>query len=135
MVVQKKAQELADAIVNSAEYQNMLEARAEVNEHEAAKVMLRDFQAKQVELHEQQMKGQPITKEQEEALQQLFGVISVNPYVRKLFETEFAFSGMMMQVNEELAKVLDPEPEEVEAEGPKLVEVPKKKILIPGQDD
>lgn len=135
MEVQRKAQELATAITNSNEYKKMLAAREKVNNHQAAKVMLRDFQKKQLDLHKQQMEGEPVTPEQEEQLQQLFGVISINPYVRDLFEAEFAFSGMMMQVNEALAKVLDfGEEAEEEEDEPKL-EIPKKRILIPGQDN
>lgn len=135
MEVQKKAQELANAIMNSAEYQKMIAARERVQNHQAARVMLRDFQNKQLELHKQQMEGTPVTAEQEEQLQQLFGVISINPYIRELFEAEFAFSGLMLEVNDVLSKVLDlkDEEEELEEEGSKL-EIPKKKILIPGQD-
>ncbi len=135
MEVQKKAQDLANAIMNSAEYQKMIAARERVQNHQAARVMLRDFQNKQLELHKQQMEGTPVTAEQEEQLQQLFGVISINPYIRELFEAEFAFSGLMLEVNDVLSKVLDlkDDEEELEEEGSKL-EIPKKKILIPGQD-
>ncbi len=135
MEVQRKAEELATAITNSSEYQRMISAREKVNEHSAAKIMLRDFQNMQAELHKQQMEGNPVTPEQEEQLQNLFGVISVNPYIRELFEAEFAFSGMMLGVNDVLAQVLDLKDDEEEAEetGPKL-EVPEKRILIPGQD-
>ncbi|MDI9485220.1 MAG: YlbF family regulator [Bacillota bacterium] len=135
MDVQRKAQELAEAIANSQEYTRLKAAREEVDKHQAAKVMLRDFQEKQLKLQQQQMSGEEITPEQEEQLQNLFGVISVNPYIRELFEAEFAFSGLMMQVNDALAAVLDlrDEDEEEDADEPKL-EIPKKKILIPGQD-
>lgn len=132
MDVQKKAEELAAAIINSSEYQRLLEARAKVNSHHAARVMLRDFQEKQLDLHRQQMEGKEVTPEQEEQLQNLFGVISVNPYIRELFEAEFAFSGLMMQVNDALAKVLDFQ-DEGEAQEESKLEVPKK-ILIPGKD-
>ncbi|HHW73025.1 MAG TPA: YlbF family regulator [Firmicutes bacterium] len=133
MDVQKKAEELAEAIMNSPEYQRMVSARAKVNQHQAARVMLRDFQKKQLELQQKQMEGQDITPQEEEQLQNLFGVISINPYIRELFEAEFAFSGLMLQVNDALARVLDFPEEEEGSEGPKL-EVPKKRILIPGQD-
>lgn len=134
MTVQQKAEELANAIINSSEYQRLIEARNKVNQHHAAKVMLRDFQEKQLELHRLQMGGGEVTPEQEEQLQSLFGVISVNPYIRELFEAEFAFSGMMMQVNDALSKVLDFQEEEGEADEEPKLEIPKKKILIPGQD-
>ncbi len=134
MDVQKKAQELAAAIANSKEYTWMMSARQEVNKHQAAKVMLRDFQEKQLQLQKQQMSGEQITPDQEEQLQSLFGVISVNPYIRELFEAEFAFSGLMMQVNDALAAVLDLKEEDDETEEEPKIEIPKKKILIPGQD-
>ncbi|NLL49074.1 MAG: YlbF family regulator [Firmicutes bacterium] len=133
MEVQRKAQELAEAIARSQEYTRMIAARQEVNKHQAAKVMLRDFQEKQLELQKQQMSGEELTPEQEEQLQSLFGVISVNPYIRELFEAEFAFSALMMQVNDALASVLDLKEDDENDEEPRI-EVPKKKILIPGQD-
>lgn len=133
MEVQKKAEELAQAIIDSPEYKRLLEARTRVNSHQAARLMLRDFQQKQLELHRKQMEGQELTPEEEEQLQNLFGVISINPYIRELFDAEFAFSGLMMQVNDALARVLDFQDEEEGGEEPKL-EIPKKKILIPGQD-
>lgn len=135
MEVQKKAQDLADAIINSHEYQRMTNARQKVDEHEAARIMLRDFQALQAGLHKQQMEGEALSPGQEEQLQNLFAVISVNPYIRELFEAEFAFSGLMMTVNDVLSKVLDlrDEEEEEPEEAPDL-KVPKKRILIPGKD-
>ena len=134
MDVQKKAQELAEAIANSSEYHRMMTARDGVNKHQAAKVMLGDFQEQQLKLQQQQMGGEAVTPEQEEQLQRLFGVISVNPYIRELFEAEFAFSGLMMQVNDALSQVLDLKEDDEDAEEEPRLEIPKKKILIPGQD-
>lgn len=133
MSVQKKAEDLANAIMDSPEYKRLISGRDQVKNHEAARVMLKDFQEKQRELQQQHMEGEPVTQEQEEEMQKLFGVISINPYIRELFEAEFAFSGLMMQVNDTLAKILDVVDEEEEEEEPQL-EIPKKKILIPGQD-
>jgi len=132
--VRKKAEQLADAILNSPEYKKMIEARDKVQEHQAAQMMLRDFQRKQEELHKQQMEGTPITPQQEEELQQLLKIISVNPYIRDLFEAEFVFSGLMMEINDILASVLDLKDEDEGDNGESKIEVPKKKILIPGED-
>ncbi|NLJ81279.1 MAG: YlbF family regulator [Firmicutes bacterium] len=135
MDVRKKAEKLAAAILNSAEYKKMIAARENINNHKAAQVMLRDFQDKQEELHKQQMEGQTVTPEQEQQLEQLFAVISVNPYIRELFEAEFAFSGLMMDVNDVLSKALDLKDEEPEDTGESSkIQVPPKKILIPGRD-
>lgn len=106
MDVRKKAQELADAIVNAPEYQQFIAAREAVNKHQAAQVMLQDFQNKQLELHKQQMEGTPVTESQEEQLRRLYEVISVNPYIRDLFEAEFVFSGLMLEINDILSKAL-----------------------------
>ena len=57
MDVQRKAQELAEAIASSREYTRLKVAREEVDQHQAAKVMLRDFQEKQLQLQQQQMSG------------------------------------------------------------------------------
>lgn len=135
MDVRKRAEQLASAILNSGEYKKMINARETVKNHQAAQMMLRDFQDKQLELHKQQMEGTPPTPEQEEQLQQLLGVISINPYIRELFEAEFAFSGLMMEINDILSKTLgwQDEDEEGEEDSPKI-EVPRKRILIPGQD-
>lgn len=57
MEVQKKAEELAQAIIDSPEYKRLLEARTRVNSHQAARLMLRDFQQKQLELHRNRWKG------------------------------------------------------------------------------
>ena len=56
-VVRKKAQELAEAIVNSPEYKRFMAAKGQVEAHQAALIMLRDFQKRQLELHKQQMEG------------------------------------------------------------------------------
>ncbi len=134
MDVQRKAQELAEAIANSNEYQRRVKAVEEVNKHQAAKVMLRDFQEKQLELQKRQMSGEEITPEQEEQMQRLFGVISVNPYLRELVEADFAFNGLMMQVTDTLGSVLDLREEVEEGEEEPKLEIPRKRILIPGQD-
>lgn len=135
MDVQRKAQELAEAIASSSEYQRRVKAVEEVNKHQAAKVMLRDFQEKQLELQKKQMGGEEVTPEQEEQMQRLFGVISVNPYIRELVEADFAFNGLMMQVTDTLSTVLDLKEEDEEVEEEPTLEIPKKRILIPGQDD
>lgn len=133
--VRRKAQELADAIVESEEYKRFMAAKAQVEAHHAALVMLRDFQNRQLELHKQQMEGKPVTEEQTEELRKLYEIISVNPYIRELFEAEFVFGGMMLEVQEILSRALgfkDEEEENSPEQKPPTVEIPKKKIWTPG---
>ncbi|MGI6640959.1 MAG: YlbF family regulator [Limnochordia bacterium] len=133
--VRKKAQELANAILESQEYKRFVAAKAEVESHHAALVMLRDFQDRQLELHKQQMEGKPVTEEQTEELRKLYEIISVNPYIRELFEAEFVFGGLMLEVQETLSQALglkDAEDEANLADKSPTVEIPKKKIWTPG---
>ncbi len=136
MDVRQKAQELADAIVNSEEYKRYMTAREQVEKHEAAMIMLRDFQKRQFELHKQQMEGTPVTESQAEELRKLYEVISVNPYIRELFEAEFIFSGLMMEVQDVLARGIGLRDEEEDDESSEQTEqtivTPEKKIWTPG---
>lgn len=137
MDVRKKAQELADAIVNSEEYKRFITAQTQVEGHQAALVMLRDFQKRQFELHKQQMEGTPITESQTEELRKLYEIISVNPYIRELFEAEFVFSGMMMEVQDILAKAIGLKDEgdngdDLLEEPKETIATPEKKIWTPG---
>ena len=136
MDVRQKAQELADAIVNSEEYKRYMTAREQVEKHEAAMIMLRDFQKRQFELHKQQMEGTPVTESQADELRKLYEVISVNPYIRELFEAEFIFSGLMMEVQDVLARGIGLRDEEEDDESSEQTEqtivTPEKKIWTPG---
>ncbi len=136
MNVKKKAQELADALALSSEFQRLKEARAAVEDHEAAKIMLRDFQEKQAELQKQQMEGKPASEKQTEELRKLYEILSINPYIRELFEAEFAFGGLMMDVQQTITQGLgldssDDEEEETTETEPGL-ETPTKKLWTPG---
>ena len=53
MDVREKARDLASALQNSAEYQRLINARKAIDEHQAAKIMLRDFRNKQLNLQKQ----------------------------------------------------------------------------------
>ncbi len=128
--VRDKAKELAEAIVTSEEFKKLEEAREVVNKHEAARIMLRDFQAKQEALQKQQYEGTPVTDSQAEDLRKLYEVLTINPYIRTLFEAEFRFGGMMMEVQEIISKALG-FLEDSEEEQAQTIEVPKKKLWTP----
>lgn len=134
MDVRVKAQELADAIVESPEYQKLQKAKETVEQHEAAKIMLRDFKNKQEELQKQQLEGRPVTEKQTEELKKLYEVLSINPYIRELFEAEFGFGGLMMEVQDIISKALGfPGDDEDEGdEDEPAIEVPNKKLWTPG---
>ncbi len=132
MDVRERAQELADSLSTSKEYMRLKEARDAVEQHQAAKVMLRDFHKKQTALQQQQAEGKQVTESQTEELHKLYEVLSINPYIRDLFEAEFVFSGLMMEVQEIIGKALGLEPEDNIESNEDELKAPQKKLWTPG---
>ncbi len=133
MDIQSKAQELADALVQSDAYKKLNKARETVESHEAARIMLRDFHKKQEKLQQQQAEGQEITQDQMEEVRKLYEIMNINPYLRELMEAEFEFGSLMMEVQEILGKTLgfQTEDSQADAEEP-VVEAPVKRLWTPG---
>lgn len=141
MDIKSKAQKLAEALTTSQEYQRYQKSREEINNHEAAKVMLRDFQKKQTALQKQQMEGNPVTEQQMDDLRKLSEVLTINPYIRELVEAEMAFGSLMMEVQEILTNSLDVVPlgedddeetSEAEVETNETASGSGKKLWVPG---
>lgn len=110
--VKAKAEALAKALVESEEFQAFQSAREELEQHEAAKIMLRDFQQKQLALQQKVMQGQTPGEAEVQALQQAYQLVTFNPYVRKVVEAEVAFSELLAAVQQTLAEAVgidDPE--------------------------
>lgn len=116
--VKDKAEALADALAESEEYREFVEARENLEKHEAAKIMLRDFQQKQAELQQKVMSGQQLTEADTEDLQSAYQLVAFNPYVRKVIETEAAFGEILAQVQQILAEAVGMEtPDETDEPG------------------
>lgn len=104
--VKAKAEALADALAESKEYAAFKEAREELDNHEAAKIMLRDFQQKQADLQQKVMSGQNPSEAEVQSLQEAYQLVAFNPYVRKVIEAEAAFSEMLAEVQRLLAEAV-----------------------------
>lgn len=135
--ISTKAQQLADSVVESSEYQNLKEARDNIENHQAAKIMLRDFQRKQLNLQKKQMDGNPITEEDTKELNKLYEVLHINPYIRELLEAEFAFHELMNKIQEILSEAINIAPieteEDLEDKSPAQdMTNPAKKLWTPG---
>jgi len=138
MDIKEKAKELAAAIVETPEYQRLKQARAQIEQHHAAKVMLKDFHKKQLDLQKQHLEGTPVTDSQIEELTKLYEILNINPYIRELFQAELAFQKLMMDIQEILGDAIDLEPldelEDEEEEKPAEDAILKatKKLWVPG---
>jgi len=137
--IEQIAKQLATALVESPEYQRLKQARAEIEQHTAAKIMLRDFHKKQLNLQKQQLEGRAITEAQAEEIAKLYEVLNINPYIRELFEAELAFHKLMMEVQEILSSAIDLEPlyeledeEEDNKSNEDAIQKATKKLWIPG---
>lgn len=136
--VKRKTEALAEALASSDMYAELVAAREDIDRHEAAKIMLRDFVAKQQQLQEQLMQGEQPSESDVADYQRTAEIVGMNPYVRRLLEAEMAFSDMMMEIQRELARAVGMElPDEPGAEvtpEPEAVEKPpQSRLWVPGQ--
>lgn len=114
---QDLAKELANSIRESPEYQAWEKAKAEVDKHEAAKIMLEDFRKKQWELEKARLSGEEIKPEKEEQFKKLAEIIQYNPYVRDFLMAEYNLNKMIMEIQRIIASAVSVElPEELAQE-------------------
>ncbi|NLW58773.1 MAG: YlbF family regulator [Firmicutes bacterium] len=106
MKPQELAKELANAIRESQEYQAWEKAKAEVDKHEAAKIMLEDFRKKQWELEKARLSGEEIKPEKEEQFKKLAEIIQYNPYVRDFLVAEYNLNRMIMEIQRIIASAV-----------------------------
>ncbi len=142
MDIKDKAQVLANALAESSEYQRLKKARETIKQHQAARIMLKDFQKKQINLQRQQLEGKSVTESQVEELTKLYEVLNINPYIRELFESEMIFHGIMLEVQEILSSAIDLEPLDTDdedngnsngsSEGLDSIQQATKKLWTPG---
>lgn len=102
----KKAEALAEALAECEEYEAFKSARDELDEHESAKIMLRDFQRKQAALQQKVLQGRQPTEAEVQSLQETYQLVTFNPYVRKVVEAEAAFSELLAEVQKILAEAV-----------------------------
>jgi len=104
--IRAKAEALADALANSEVYQAVKAAREELERHEAARIMYRDFRQKQAALEAKVLAGETPSDEEVQALQQAMQIVALNPYVRKLLEAEAAFAVTFAEVQRILGEAV-----------------------------
>ena len=98
MNVYDEAHNLARAIKESTEFKNFDEARKEVEKDEQTAQMIKDLQAKQVEIQAAQMTGQEINPDTVAQMQSLATMIATKPLAAKYIQAEGAFSVMVNDV-------------------------------------
>lgn len=107
MNIYDKAHELARLLKNSpevVEYKKMME---KIKENEENKKIIEDLRKKEFEVYSKQLQGVQITKEEMEAINNLYGIIQHNSVIREYLEAERRFSIMWQDIIKILGEAVD----------------------------
>ncbi|MEF3352146.1 YlbF family regulator [Paenibacillus sp. GYB006] len=99
MNVHDKANELAKALKESEEVQEITAAMKLVDADPDSKRMLEDFRRRQNEIQQRMMSGDMPAQEEMEQMEKSFEVLSLNLNIRRLFEAERRLSVIIEDVN------------------------------------
>lgn len=99
MNVHDKANELARALKESEEVQEITAAMKLVDADPDSKRMLEDFRRRQNEIQQRMMTGDMPAQEEMEQMEKSFEVLSLNLNIRRLFEAERRLSVVIEDVN------------------------------------
>lgn len=105
--VYDQANQLAQALKNSPEFQGLLQAQQKVHADETAKKMMDNVQQVQTELQMKQMQGQQPTNDEMQNYQKLFETIQLNPVISQYLHAEKRFAVMMEDINKIMAEPLN----------------------------
>ncbi|MDD9265931.1 YlbF family regulator [Paenibacillus sp. GCM10023248] len=106
MNVHDKAYELAKAIRESSEYQDMLAIRSKINGDTASSQLLDNFRQRQSELQQKMAAGGMPPQEELEQLQKLYDTLALNPGIKQLFDAERRLSVVLEDVQRIIAEPL-----------------------------
>ncbi len=107
------ANNLAKALGQSKEYQDFQEAQITLKGDSSAREMLIDFRTEQLNLQRQQMSGVEVAPEQEEKMEKLYQVISMNLTLKRYLEAEYRLGVLLQDIQKIIAEatgdLFDPE--------------------------
>ncbi|WP_433943874.1 YlbF family regulator [Paenibacillus sp. SN-8-1] len=106
MNIYDKAHELAQALKDSQEVQEITAAVKLIDADPDSKRMLDDFRNRQNELQQRMMSGDMPSPEEMENMEKQFEVLSLNLNIRRLFDAERRLSVIIQDVNKIIADSL-----------------------------
>jgi cell fate (sporulation/competence/biofilm development) regulator YlbF (YheA/YmcA/DUF963 family) len=104
MNVYDKAHELAKALKESKEYQAVLQVQKPIINDEAAKKMVKDFFAKQMEIEYAALSGAPEDKTKREQLQKMSELIRYNSKAMDYMQAQGRFQVIMNDISKIIAE-------------------------------
>ena len=114
--VMEYAEDLANAIVESQEYQELKEKEEIMVEDEEAKSMLDNLNAKYQQVQMMQQNGQEVSDEKKQELQMMEQKMKQNDKISEFYEAQNHFNQLMNSVNQVITDKLQGEEEQEQAE-------------------
>jgi cell fate (sporulation/competence/biofilm development) regulator YlbF (YheA/YmcA/DUF963 family) len=99
MNIYDKAHDLAKAMKESQEVEEITSAMKLVDADSESRRMLDDFRQRQMELQQRMMSGDMPAQEEMEKMEKQFEVLSLNLNIRRLFDAERRLSVIIEDVN------------------------------------
>ncbi|NMO95506.1 YlbF family regulator [Paenibacillus lemnae] len=99
MNIYDKANDLAKAMRESQEVQEITSAMKLIDKDPESKDMLNNFRERQMEVQQRMMSGDMPSQEEMEKMEKLFEVLSLNLNIRRLFDAERRLSVIIEDVN------------------------------------
>jgi len=112
--VMEHAEELAEAIVGSQEFQDLKEKEEVMVEDEDAKTMLDELNAKYQQAQMMQQNGQQMSDEQKQELQVMEQKMKQNDKIAEFYEAQNHFNQLMNSVNQVITQKLQGQEEDAE---------------------
>ncbi|MDP1511293.1 YlbF family regulator [Paenibacillus sp. CMAA1739] len=106
MNIYDKAHDLAKALKESEEVEEITSAMKLIETDPEAKKMLDDFRERQMEVQQRMMSGDMPAQEEMEKMEKMFEVLSLNLNIRRLFDAERRLSVIIEDVNKIIADSL-----------------------------
>ncbi|WP_018886083.1 YlbF family regulator [Paenibacillus massiliensis] len=106
MSIYDKAHDLAKALKESGEVEEITAAMKLVDADPEAKRMLDEFRQRQMDVQQRMMSGDMPQQEEIESMEKLFEVLSSNLNVRRLFDAERRLSVIIEDVNKIITESL-----------------------------
>ncbi|WP_433752384.1 YlbF family regulator [Paenibacillus amylolyticus] len=106
MNIYDKANDLAKALRESNEVEEITSAMKLIEADPDAKAMLDNFRDQQMELQQRMMSGDMPAPDEMEKMEKLFEVLSLNLNIRRLFDAERRLSVIIEDVNKIIADSL-----------------------------
>lgn len=94
-----KANELGQALKQSKEYLEYMEAKKRVYEDEETKDIIKDFKKKQYNVQMLAISGKEVEPEKMGKIQELYKILVENPKVKEFFDIEIRFNVLLADIN------------------------------------